>query len=443
MVYSVSAELLASILAAHCNAEILRSGGYNSQNVSTIPNDVFITLALRMVRPTTSEQFLKMLQSASRFPAYPSEIDPHKMLIYNFDTMIQLAYVYCDKIVDIYNLLCVDIISDSIIPSMYNRDENWKGLKGVFTNNFVPSFYVTNLLATFPQEVKERLDKEFTFQEFVTYVKGVLINENEKWKLTFHGIKSHLTDNREAGKLDRTTPKVNTQSAKLRLIQEREEAEAYFEEQEKQEYLEETGYESYEDEHLFAMDNPVGKQFSKELFKRDENKPAGKLFNPIDKSKYPCAAMMSSPTGVCTKTNCLYNHDPDFINKKISEYQANMKKATTDVNKKVHFTGSRPPAPSANTYAPRPPTPTLRQMEEVNTDDHPVLKYMSDAEVSARADLYRNEVPIEEDTISAESERQVFDAIKKQDAPVATNRNLSMVHATGELEARLPDGRHR
>jgi hypothetical protein len=68
---------------------------------------------------------------------------------------------------------------------------------------------------------------------------------------------------------------------------------------------------------------------------------------------------------------------------------------------------------------------------------------MSDAEVSARADLYRNEVPIEEDTISAESERQVFDAIKKQDAPVATNRNLSMVHATGELEARLPDGRHR
>ena len=452
LVYSVSSEILADILAAFCNVEILRDGGYNSQNVSTIPNDVFINLALRMVRPTTSEQFLKMLQQSAKFPEYPPDTD--KVSLYNFNVMIQLAYVYCDKIVDMFTLLCVDIIDPNILPSMYNRDEAYKGLKGVFCHNFVPSHYINNLLASFPQDIKEKLDKELTFQEFVAYIKRKMVEQLEEWKLSFNRIKNNLTDtSKDSEKKVRFPQKEPGYHAKLNMINEEEQYDEdaiddarYFEQEERNEM------EGFEDSNLSAFVSAfqphnsnskpttpgvVGKQFNKEAFNK-----GSKLFTPKPSTMYSkqrgnpkeyiCSHVMNLQK--CPKgPDCPYEHDITKARKAASTF---LKESDPDIKKTTYDTTKKPTAGGGSTSytnAYSKPASQLKQMQEEDQyQEAPDYTYVDEADILSQSEAYRESMHLEEPT-----EEEKFLMIKTH------REHITNAHVPATITAQREDGRQR
>jgi hypothetical protein len=146
----------------------METGGYSSTSVASTPSDLFTRMMFRMTRPSSTHEFLTVLADAAKFPRYPDGVDHATLTTMQFDLMVERAYIFCDKIVTAYTLLCTDMEDVNVLPSMHSGDEAFKGLKGLFINNFKPSCYMRTLLANFDEEQKELL-KHCTFQQFTHF----------------------------------------------------------------------------------------------------------------------------------------------------------------------------------------------------------------------------------------------------------------------------------
>ena len=51
--------ILQSVLLAHCNHDLMSAGGYTSNNVALIPNDTFIKMMFKMLRPSSVSDGLR------------------------------------------------------------------------------------------------------------------------------------------------------------------------------------------------------------------------------------------------------------------------------------------------------------------------------------------------------------------------------------------------
>jgi len=433
LVYAVSKKILASVLAALCNKEILDSGGYSSDNVAQIPNDVFLRMLFRLTRPTSVHEFLTVLSEAARFPAYPKDTPPSEITTANLNILIELSLVYCDKMKVTYEVLVTDIHSVNVLPSMYNPDELFRGLKGLFTSSFKPSYYIINLLSSLTQEQKDLLKSDITFQQYIDIVKELLVQQHETWLRTFKDIGTMLKP-RKAPDLGEIT---SYSAQRLNAIQDitgyDEDDYGMPDSSSSNDFA--TDEEYFEDLSAFQQPSnqpmrppPIGKQFDpKALYQAPSNYGRPKSLPPANASKPatapgPMVCFQILSKGECKVPACKYSHDEAVVIAAHKRYGENIKKFVDTLKRKFLDAPAKRDPNSSN----------LHVMDETRPSDEEQF-----AELGAIMQLQLHE------DVSSQLEVESFNAIKEQQAPTAASKNFSAVHVDGTVTVKSSNGRQR
>ena len=434
LVYAVPTQILKSVIVAACNRALMDKGGYTSINIASIPNDLFIRMMFRMMRPTSTHEFLMVLADAARFPAYPDGKVPD--LETDFDMVAERSFIYCDKIVTAFNVLCTDIENTNIVPTLRERDLVLGGLGGLFVNNFNPAVAPRMITSLFNDEQKALLD-DVTFQQYVLVIKQRVVFIYEGHKTQSKLVTSLLTPLRAPNKGE-ILPHQAYQQHRMSSVTEDEDYEdmydSYNQPLSSRNPFYDVEYE-YSDEDLAAFQQPsapsqpylkpppIGKQFDDRAFKRnDDGKPPSRpLFQPKSMSGYPRAPYAASKQpvtdtkqmgclqvilkGSCSVPGCKFSHDESIIKAAHERYKENIKKFFDPYKKS--------PAPRE----------ALQSIEEPTTPTDDVL--LQELSELAQFQGY--------DDNSLAGLVESFSALKTQEAPTAASKNFSAVHMDGDI----------